>query len=335
MMRTILFAFLTSLMTLPLLPTFTAAQTKETIAAVVNRDIILTGEVNNRLKYNYANKEEDLDSLSSEEFQEEWDKTLDTMIDEQLIDQRIKNNLDQDQRDFIDQKVNEMVNNTMSELRKQYNSPEKIAQYEQQSGLSWEETRRYQRLLYYRYYLANYILPRFLPQDITSPTQEEIEEFTKENPNVQPSGKLTVAHILLKLPRGNVTQEEEQAVYQRARELTMRARSGESFEELVQEYSESPLTRDKKGLLPEFEKGDYYPEFDQLFELEEGEISDPIRTPVGYHVVKVINKNTIEDLVMQKKKHEAVQEWIKGLRENADIEIRKSAEQLFAASRPF
>lgn len=74
---------------------------------------------------------------------------------------------------------------------------------------------------------------------------------------------------------------------QEAESLKTRIEKGESFETLAQEYSKCPSGR-QGGDLGYFERGQMVPEFDQAaFSLPVGQISEPVQTQFGWHLIKV------------------------------------------------
>ncbi len=78
------------------------------------------------------------------------------------------------------------------------------------------------------------------------------------------------------------TKEEAKAL---AQQLAERARKGEDFAELAKEYSDGP-SGPRGGELGTWVKGRMIPEFDAAMEsLKIGEVSDPVETPFGYHVI--------------------------------------------------
>ncbi len=297
------------------------AKVIESIAAVVNGDIILKGEVETQFQFYLIRQNINPNTLTQSEIQERKDQILEIMIDDLLIEQAVRNRLSPAQKQLIDERVESLTNEEMDEFKKQYNTAEKLASLEREQGLSWDEIRQLRKRLIYKDYLRWYVVPRFVPQQITPPTPQEIAQYQKEHPNEEASGKLLIAHILLKVPPG-ATQEEESRIKERADEIAQRVKLGESFEKLVELYSDHTITKRNGGRLPEFQKGDYYEEFNPLFDLEEGAISDPIRTRVGYHIVKVLDKKTIEDLVMKEKGRKITMEWIEQLRKNSTIQKR-------------
>lgn len=73
-----------------------------------------------------------------------------------------------------------------------------------------------------------------------------------------------------------------------AEDVLRRARAGESFEKLAQEYSADPSNKNKGGDLGWFGRGRMVKAFeDAAFSLQPGQISEVIETEFGYHIIKV------------------------------------------------
>ena len=70
--------------------------------------------------------------------------------------------------------------------------------------------------------------------------------------------------------------------------LLTRVRGGESFAELATEYSQDPASAEAGGDLGWFRRGNFVDEFeDAAFNLLEGEVSDIVESPFGYHIIQV------------------------------------------------
>lgn len=79
---------------------------------------------------------------------------------------------------------------------------------------------------------------------------------------------------------------EKQAI-----EIRSQLLRGASFEELAKKYSKCPSGASNGGNLGFFGRGMMVPEFEQAaFALKVGEISQPVKTQFGYHIIKVIDK---------------------------------------------
>ena len=108
-------------------------------------------------------------------------------------------------------------------------------------------------------------------------------------------GEVQVSHILVRFDLGNVAQEENARrkisdIYAEIqKESTL-------WEEIVQSYSEDSVTKSLGGLLPWFGVGTMIPEFEMAsFSLTEiGEVSPPIKTSYGYHILRLEEKRGLQ-----------------------------------------
>jgi foldase protein PrsA len=101
-----------------------------------------------------------------------------------------------------------------------------------------------------------------------------------------------------------------------AEDIYKRLMKGEDFAALAKEYSIDTATKDNGGELGEFPRGVMTPEFeDAAFSLKPGEISKPVKTQYGYHIIQLESitlkpfdevKAAIENYLLQDKKNEVI-----------------------------
>jgi peptidyl-prolyl cis-trans isomerase D len=114
--------------------------------------------------------------------------------------------------------------------------------------------------------------------------QQNIQQYQVPN-------RVHVEHILL-MTVGKTDAEVEE-IRQKAADVLKQAQKGAKFEDLAKKYSEDPGTKDKGGDLGWLTQGQTVPEFEKTaFGLEKGKISDLVKTQYGFHIIKVLDKET-------------------------------------------
>ncbi len=94
------------------------------------------------------------------------------------------------------------------------------------------------------------------------------------------------SHILFRVDP-NADDKADQAAKAKAEEVANLAKSNQDFSKLAKEYSEGP-TKDTGGYLGKFQHSQMVKPFaDKAFSMAKGEISDPVKTQFGWHVIKV------------------------------------------------
>jgi peptidyl-prolyl cis-trans isomerase C len=82
----------------------------------------------------------------------------------------------------------------------------------------------------------------------------------------------------------------------KAQEIRKKLAAGADFAVLAAQESDDPGTKGKGGDLSFFKHGQMVPPFDQAaFSLKVGEISEPVKTQFGYHIIRVEARKTYED----------------------------------------
>ena len=126
--------------------------------------------------------------------------------------------------------------------------------------------------------------------------EDEITDYYDTNINEFKTEKTVEArHILIKLdPEAN--EAADVAAKTKAEEVSKLAKGGQDFAELAKIYSEGP-TKDRGGYLGKFQQSQMVKPFaDKAFSMATGEISEPVKTQFGWHVIKV---ESVEDASTQ------------------------------------
>lgn len=119
-------------------------------------------------------------------------------------------------------------------------------------------------------------------------TDEEADVYAQAHPAVgSEPARFQASQILVRVPAGTGLDERER-LRARAGALAVRARQGENFELLASRESDDEHTRPSGGRLPELRGGQIDPGFESaLRKLSPGQISDPVPSPLGYHVLRL------------------------------------------------
>lgn len=136
-------------------------------------------------------------------------------------------------------------------------------------------------------------------------------------------------HILIKL--SEIVSEDD--AKHRLNDLRERLQNGADFAELARLHSEDG-TASQGGDLGWVNPGDTVPEFEKAMNaLKPGEISEPIRSPFGWHLIQVLERRS-KDMskeaarlkarqeIRSRKSEEAYQDWLRELRDRAYVEYR-------------
>ena len=144
------------------------------------------------------------------------------------------------------------------------------------------------------------------------------EYFNEKSDQFRKPATVEARHILLKVaPSKEVDKDSDDKIKKHALEIAEKAKKGEDFAELAKKYSEGP-SKDKGGYLGTFEKKDMVKPFaDKAFAMKAGEVSEPVKTQFGWHIIKVEKVNK----AMEPSLADAEKEIRKSLMDEKAIEI--------------
>ena len=110
-------------------------------------------------------------------------------------------------------------------------------------------------------------------------------------------GKIQVAHIMIRANDG-ISATDSLVAANKASEIYQLVQKGDDWDVLCRQFSEDYSTRTKGGSLPWFKSGDLsnIPTFEKAaFELEQvGDICKPVKTPFGWHIIRLENRMGLE-----------------------------------------
>jgi len=184
-------------------------------------------------------------------------------------------------------------------------------------------------------------------KDKTAVTDAEADDFYKKNPDKfkQPE-RVRASHILIKVAqdaKADVVAEKEK----QAKAIGDRVKKGEDFGKLAEELSEDPSAKQNKGDLDYFTKEQMVPEFsDAAFGMKKDQVSDPVRSSFGFHIIKVTDHSdagtiTLEQvkpkllsMLKRQKQDSEFEKLVQVIREKADVKINLPAVKAAPATEP-
>lgn len=216
----------------------------------------------------------------------------------------------------------------IAKIKAQFPSEEDFSKQLAQVGQSPEQlSETIKKMLQQQHWLESQIAGK------TDVTDEEAKKFYEANKTeFQQPDTVKASHILFLVNKDD-SQDVVNQKLEAAKAAEARAKKGEDFNKLAKELSEEPGAKESGGDLGFFPKDRMVPEFaEAAFNQKVGDISDPVRTQYGWHVIKVIDKKPAGTLpyddvraqlmtyLKAKKQEEAAQALLKSLRSSAQIE---------------
>ncbi|MBF5043356.1 MULTISPECIES: peptidylprolyl isomerase [Myxococcaceae] len=301
------------------------AEVVDRVAAVVNQDIITLSEVELR-----AGPE--LEKLGAvrdpkkrgEERQKLLKRVTDQLIGEKLMEKEVKEMGLSTTDKELDQAIDDVLQQNNLKSR------EELEERIRSEGLSMQE---------YREMLSGQMSRMKLVQLKVQPRIKLSEadlrsEYAQYTRNERGDAEVHCRHILVQVPK-NASPEQVEAAHKRALAIAAEARRpGMDFEALARARSEGPSAADG-GDLGFFRRGQMVPAFDRVaFGLKEGEVSDPVRTDFGWHVIKVEERRAIDvpkfedvkeqlaEKLRREKTEKFVEQYVQELRQKAVVQVK-------------
>ncbi|MBI3252062.1 MAG: peptidylprolyl isomerase [Candidatus Omnitrophica bacterium] len=219
----------------------------------------------------------------------------------------------------------EEVDEVMADVRAKFPSREVFLKAIGEQGLT--EKKLWNR---FRDQLMGQKLVGYEVKSRVSVSPGEVNEYYKAHPDEFAQGdRVKLRHILI---RADARFEDEAKSL--AESLVAEIRGGRPFEDLAKSTSEASEAKDG-GDMGWMEKGQLMGEIDEkVFALEPGQITDPIKSSLGYHIFKVVERQKfsvkplsevrgeVQDKLFKEKLGVRLDAWMKNLKKNAYISIR-------------
>jgi len=293
------------------------------VVAIVNDDIVLLDEVEEAAGPLIARLPA---SLSDEEHARRERvlrlEVLDTLVADRLLDQQVK---------VLKIEVTKReVDKLVADLRQRNGlTLEQFEQVVSGQGMSMTEYRKGLR----KQLLKMKIINLKVRSKVKVSEQDVKNVYRRQRDAADSDMQVRVRHILFLVPEG-ASAAEATTARRKAEAARRRAAGGEDFAGLARELSEGPSAKEG-GDLGFFREGDMVRAFEKAaFALEPGELSAPVRTPFGWHVIQLVERRTgkVDDLkqieeqlrerIYQEEVEVAFRRYIEELKREAYIELR-------------
>lgn len=199
------------------------------------------------------------------------------LLDQMIMDLLLVDAAEKEGVTITDEELQGELDNFKSYLE----TDEKYQQFLESYGMSEDYLKESLR----KEYLINHYLS--IKIENLQPSEEELQTLFND---LKMNESVRASHILVK------TEDE-------AKDVIDRLNKGEGFEELAKELSKDTASAQKGGDLDYFEYTDMVQPFSEAaFSMEVGEISEPVQSEFGYHIIKVTDKKVDSAATLESKK---------------------------------
>lgn len=291
------------------------------VVAIVEGQEIKAEELETALKTVLAGQGIPPEQFPADQKAQGYKVLLNELVTEKLVNSRCKDTVVKD----------EDLNARIDQLKSRFPSQEAFEQQIVKAGQTIEKLREEIRAsLKQQTWIEDQI------KDAPKATDADAEDFFKKNPQqFEKPEQVRASHILVSVAQ-DATAEVAAEKQKAAEAILARAKSGgEAFDKLAAELSEDPSAKQNSGDLNFFAREQMVPEFSKAaFEMKKGEISGPVRSQFGFHIIQVTDRKDAEKMTLdavkpqlmtflnRQKHQEQVQNLLKDLREKAQVEIK-------------
>ncbi|HOJ07575.1 MAG: parvulin peptidyl-prolyl isomerase [Ignavibacteriota bacterium] len=255
--------------------TLHAQETLDKIVAVVDNEIILKSELDFQISVFASQRQLDPNTPGLR------NQILNSMIEEKLIYAQA----DLDSITVSEDEINQRIDYQINIFTQQYGS---VANIEKIYGMSIDRIKRELRDEVRKSLMSQRLQEKNFGK--VQATRREVEEFFntyKDSIGMIPE-KVTIYHIF---QNPKASEKLKKKFYDKALALLDSIKAGKDFSELARKYSDDPGSAAQGGDLGFVKKGVFYPEFEEAaFKLNVGETSGVVESPVGFHIIQMLEK---------------------------------------------
>ncbi|MDA3792766.1 MAG: peptidylprolyl isomerase [Elusimicrobia bacterium] len=287
------------------------------VVARINNEVILLSEFNKRAEPIINEYQKSLSVSDREEkIKLIKEELLSQMIDEKLL-------LQESQAKDIYVSDTEL-DNGVDEIKERFGTEMEFQNELSGQGYSGEK---------FRQNIAEQLkVIKLINQEVKSkvsvPTEEDTRKYYKDNEEEMVSPEAVEArHILIR-----TDDKSEKEALEKTNEIYKKVKnSSDKFSKYAEEYSEGPSSA-RGGSLGYFSRGEMVEEFeDAAFDLRVGDITKPVKTMFGYHIIKVTGRkssekktfaearDTLKNLLYQERMKEKYETFLRNLRDEAKV----------------
>jgi len=297
-------------------------ETVDKVVAVVNDEPVTLYQLDKLMADRIDDiKKAEGSNIQKEKFQDYRQQALKLLIEEKLIDQEMaKRNMTVTDAD---------VEKSIESIMKRNNlTKQQLMDEVQKKGMTFEK---------YQADMKSQVRKMKFMGEVLAPrvkvTDADLDEFFAKNPDqFAPYQSVEMAQIILPLAQGASDSEVANAQKQ-AQEIISKAKAG-NFEDLGKKYSQNPATAVKaiyqvNMLAPEIAQA--------MANLKPGEVSQPIRSALGLHIVMLYSRKTLageeykavreqlREKVFEEKLQEELQKYVDDLKTKSYIETKTTS----------
>src|SRR5271168_3019040 len=253
------------------------------IAAIVNDGLVLKSELDSQM-----------DSVSKRLVDQKIELPSQSVLKQQVLDRLIVQEIELQRAKHVGLTItDEQLNSALQEIAARNKIPfDQLPTALGAQGVDYKVYRESMR--------KELMLTTLRQRDVIAHinvTPRELDQYLARQQSAASNDDFNVSHILLSLPAAATPQQLEE-ISKKAQDLSARAAKGEDFGQLAIANSNSQTALDGGQL--GWRKGTQLPEFilALVTKMKPGDVSEPVRTPSGFHIVKLNERRSGEVAVI-------------------------------------